>query len=283
MSKKPTRYQQEINRIKRQIKALEKKGYRIEAFELPTTTREARAIKPEAIRQSAFKIDTTTNNKISYKKAKKLPTIGRRKRLYDTDTEDDEQRYEITPSKVKEIKQKEKKSKSKGKSKKSKENNNPFGIRKRRSDYGSKKPKKSKEEEQFYPKEEDIIIDNLLYLISKLENADVTWGVGKRGQVRRRDNEEITLSEAVRQSLLDIINNEIREVGKNEVAKRLNSRASKEELGAIVDTMLHGYSDDIRPSYVKIVSFITEGMLSEQALAYWSEIDNALDSNYGEI
>lgn len=277
MSKKPSRLQQELNRIKRQIKALEKKGYTIEAFELPKTPREARAIKPETIRQNAFKVDTSTNNKIPYHKAKKIEPLKNRIRpLLDDETDD-----EIRPVSIKFSKNKEKKQRKK------KEKKSPKYItgepRKARSDKGTKRGSRKKKEEEFYPKEEDIIMDNLMVLISKLENADVSWGVGKRGQIRKRNSDEISASESARQSLLDIINNEIREYGQNEVAKRLNARANADELGAIVDTLLHGYADDIRPSYVKLVSFITEGMLSQEALSYWSEIDNALDYNYGEI
>lgn len=325
MSRKPTRYEQEINRIKRQIKSLHKRGYTVQAFELPKTVKEARGITKQDIQKFAVTKEHTTGQlEQKYLSRRKKVQEIKKSRPYVYYDEDSGTYTSLTMKQAKERRKKQKEEKlklrkvrsDKGQSRGQRHYKDAIGRkeeqlkrklreealenllqqgivpekkeRKKRKDAGKKRKREKRGVDEFdyvekyYPKDEDIIIDNLIMLIERLENADTSWGLGKRGQIRRRTAEEIQESETARQSILDLINNEINNTSRNAVARRLDFRAKQGELNAIVDKMLHGYLDDVRPSYVLLASFIAESALSEEQTKYWSEIDNTLDDNYGE-
>ena len=269
---KTTRLTQEISRIQKTIKSLQGKGYKFNEIAMPKTLKEARKITKETLKTQAVKPELMSHGRIVHKKPK--PTSRKIKKLVD-DEEIKSKRKKIEEERQKRNKPKADKTTSNKKGKRGADKQK----RKTRSDKGVKRGSRNKEE---YPTKESVILDNLIMLIDRLDNADITWGVGKRGQIRRRTPDEIMLSETARTSLLGLLNQQIREVGETQLAQRLEQQANWGELTALVDKMLHGYSDEIRPSFMQMVSYIKGTMLSMDETKEWSEVDNSMDWDYGE-
>lgn len=229
MAKKKTVYQKEVDRIKRQLKAIEKRGYITDNIKIPKSTKGAKNLTLEKIYNKAEYVDTETGEILTGKQGRELERS--------------------------------------------------------RSAQKARRTRKSKAQVQDEePNKADIVMDNLLELINRLENADPSWGIGKRGYMYKRQSEEISLSESCRQSLLSLIHDEIRNArgGIAEVAQRLESRAGAGEIQQLVDSMLHGYKEDIYASYTKLASFITGGNLSLDQVRQYSDMDDSQDEGYEE-
>lgn len=258
-AKKPTLYETEVKRIKRQLKALEKRGYITEKIAIPKTLQGARNLTLEKIYKKAKYVVAETGEVISGLRGQEYERSERSKRSAETrrfrkrlaeQLESDPDYYDRGIDELQERLDKER--------------------------------EKEQSKDDYAPSLADIVIDNLIMLIERLENADVSWAYTRSANLRTRKPEEQTVSEECRVKLLQIINDQIREYGMTEVARRLDERANAGEIQELIDKMLHGYLEDIRPSYTKLASFITVGRLSEEETKYWSEVDNALDDEYGE-
>lgn len=152
--------------------------------------------------------------------------------------------------------------------------------RKTRSDKGVKRG--SRQNKQYYPNEPDIIIDNLLMLIDRLDNADTSWGYTKSGQISyKRPLDLIEESEQARENLLNLIHDQVNMYGIEVVAKRLETLASYGEINELVETMLHSfYIEQIRSCYQRLASIVKGEMLTARETQYWGDVDSSLDGNY---
>ena len=223
--RKKTVAQRETERIKRQIRNLEKRGY-VVYVTLPKTTKALKNLTLEKIYEKSKYIDKDTGELIS---AKRRREIERQK------------------------------SAKKG--------------------AYTRKIKKLTKQKDYAPHLEDIVIDNLVMLINKLEYSDVSWGKGRKGTYRRRP-EDITEAETARQSLLTLLKNEISKTDALTVAKRIEQKSNWYEINDLTEAMLYGYKEQIHASYAKLASIITEGMLSLEDTRYYSEADASLESGY---
>lgn len=159
--------------------------------------------------------------------------------------------------------------------------------RKRQIEKERRKKERQQEEQPYYPNLADIILDNLIILIQRLEEADVSWGINKKGTVVERSPRLQAESDAARQSLLDVLYAEIDKVGKETVALRVEQSANSGDLTALVETMLHAYDSTeevamraIQGSYQKLVEIIKGGNISIDDMMLWSEIDSDNESYF---
>ena len=233
MAKKKTEYQLEVDRIKRQLKAIEKRGYIIDNIKIPRSTKGAKNLTLDKIYEKSEYIDTETGEILTGKQGRELERSRSAQKASQTRKSRERQQEPV---------------------------------------------------EDDIPNKADIVMDNLLELINRLENADPSWGIGKRGYMYKRQSDEISLSESCRQSLLSLIHDEIRDAkgGIAEVAQRLEARAGAGEIQQLVDSMLHGYKEDIYASYTKLASFITGGNLSLDQVRQYSDMDDSQDEGYEE-
>lgn len=154
--------------------------------------------------------------------------------------------------------------------------------RKTRSDKGVKRGSRQNQQKKEYPNEADIIIDNLLMLIDRLDNADTSWGYTKSGQISyKRPLDLIEESEQARENLLNLIRDQVNMYGMEMVAKRLETLANYGEINELVETMLHSfYIEQIRSCYQRLASIVKGEMLTARETQYWGDVDSSLDGNY---
>lgn len=223
--KKKTVAQRETERIKRQIRNLEKRGY-VVYVELPKTTKALKNLTLEKLYKKSKYIDKETGELISAKRGRELERQKAAKKGAYT-----------------------------------------------------RKIRKQTKQKDYAPHLEDIVLDNLVMLINKLEYADTSWGKGRKGAYHRKA-EDITEAETARQALLSLLKNEISKTDSLTVAKRIEQKSNWYEINDLVEAMLYGYKEQIHASYSKLASIITEGMLSLEDTRYFSEADASLEDGY---
>lgn len=234
--KRTSQYDKEVARIKRQIKALEKRGYRTLDIAIPKTLKGARNLTLEKIYKKSQYIDRETGELLKGERGREIERSERSKKSAKTRAE-----------------------------------------RKRQGQYSHG----SSSQQSYYPRQADIILDNLIMLINKLENADTSISYNRQGKAYPKRAEVAYVAEDCRQKLLDIVQEQVREKGSDAVAKVIND--NMDDINALLDTMLYYNNEDkVKASYTELVTIIKGGMLSEDELKYWSEVDNSIDGNYGE-
>ena len=146
-----------------------------------------------------------------------------------------------------------------------------------------------KKQEQYLPRMEDIIIDNVLELLQRLENGSCSWRVGVNGKPFPTPPRLYDVAENSRLSLVSLLKSEIEKYGTNAIARRLENSLSYEDLIGRVNIILYGWQSNedttigiVQGVYQELASYIKGGMLSQDELQYFSELDEESESIFDE-
>lgn len=246
-------YKQEVKRIKRQVKALEKRGYDVSKVKIPKTLKGAQNLTLEKIYSKSTYV-TETGKRVSGARGREIERARSARKAVRT--------------------------RSTRKQWKQEQPEYEKGIERQTQGYEERQRRREQEQQPYYPLQEDIILDNLIMLINRLEGADVSWGINRKGTVIERSQVLQQTSENVRHNLLGILNRVIAEEGSNTVARRISQSATDGELNTLIETMLHAYDSDesnavraIHASYQELVRIITGVGLSLAETIAWSQQD----------
>lgn len=230
-------YKKEVARIKRQKKALEKRGYNVKNVKIPKKLSEAKKYTLDKIYEKA-----------TYTKEDGSIITGSERR------------------KEERIISSRKSAETRKFRKRLKEQPNVAGT-----------PRKQISE---LPKMEDIIIDNILDLLNRLEYGDTSWRQTLSGKIFTSPPSLQNTAETARLSLVQLLQDQIREYGTNAVARHLEEQARYEDIIAIVNAILHGWYRDeytsinmVQSNYQKLASMISGKILTEEQIKQWADYD----------
>lgn len=146
-----------------------------------------------------------------------------------------------------------------------------------------------KKKEQYLPRMEDIIIDNVMELLQRLENGSCSWRVGANGKPFPTPPRLYDVAENSRLSLVSLLKSEIEKYGTNAIARRLENSLTYEDLIGRVNIILYGWQSNedttigiVQGVYQELASYIKGGMLSQDELQYFSELDEESESIFDE-
>lgn len=246
-------YKQEVKRIKRQVKALEKRGYDVSKVKIPKTLKGAQNLTLEKIYGKST-YTTPEGKKVKGTRGREIERI--RSARKSARTRKASREYKRQEKELQDV------------------------IQRSTQEYEERQRNREQERQPYYPLMEDIILDTLIMLIEQLESADVSWGVNRKGTVVPRSQRLQQASESARTSLLSMLNDAIANEGSNAVARRMSQSATDGELSVLVETMLHAYDSDednaikaIQASYQELARIIKGNGLSLAETLEWSQRD----------
>ena len=312
-------YKKEVQRVKRKIVSLRKKGYTIDTDIIPKTLKGIKNLTNDKIIEKAFnkwnkgkrkQVFSSTNKQsgnksllhAEYRKelSKERSRIKRQlrslqKRGYDVsniqvpDTLEEakdltlDKIYKLAGYKTEDgeyIKGTERRKQERSESAKKAVETRRFRERLRNDPELAGTPRQPKQELPNIPRMEDIIIDNVLDLLQRLEYGDTSWRQTQSGKVFTSPPMLEQASETARQSLVQLLKDQIAEYGTNAVARHLEEQATHEDLVAIVNAILHGWYKDeytsinmVQSNYQRLASMISGTILTEYQVKQWSNYD----------